>query len=199
VNVPPDWPTGKFGAILADPPWHFQQWVTGSGYGAVQRHYATILMPDIAALPVADLAADDCALFLWATMPLLPEALHVMAAYGFAYKTVAFTWVKVLQENPRQPRLGLGYWTRANAELCLLGTRGSPKRLNRDVGQVIAEPIREHSRKPDCVHDRIERLVAGPYRELFARAPRPGWTTWGNETDKFAESQLSLEVDHGPA
>ena len=194
MNVPPDWPTGKFGAILADPPWAFECW---SGAPVPPRtgdfHYATEPLDWIASLPVVDLAADNCVLFLWATMPLLPQALQVMAAYGFAYKTVAFTWVKVLQENPRQPRLGLGYWTRANAELCLLGTRGSPKRLNRDVGQVIAEPIREHSRKPDCVHERIQRLVAGPYLELFARAPWPGWTVWGNETDKFAGKQLAME------
>ena len=84
-------------------------------------------------------------------------------------------------------QIGCGYWTRANSEVCLLATRGKPKRLNADVRQAIIEPRRQHSRKPDCVHGRIERLVEGPYLELFARAPRPGWTVWGNETDKFAQ------------
>ena len=81
--------------------------------------------------------------------------------------------------------MGLGYWTRANSEVCLLATRGNPKRLDKGIRQGILEPIREHSRKPDCVHKRIERLVAGPYLELFARQSRPGWSSWGNEATKF--------------
>jgi N6-adenosine-specific RNA methylase IME4 len=82
-------------------------------------------------------------------------------------------------------QVGMGYWTRANSEPCLLATRGKPKRINADVRQGIIEPRREHSRKPDCVPARIERLVEGPYLELFARTQRPGWTVWGNQTDKF--------------
>ena len=82
-------------------------------------------------------------------------------------------------------QVGLGYWTRANSEVCLLATKGKPKRLNADVRQAILEPRREHSRKPDCTYQRIERLVAGPYLELFARTQRPGWTAWGNEVGKF--------------
>lgn len=85
-------------------------------------------------------------------------------------------------------RMGLGYWTRANSEVCLLGTRGKPKRKDNTVRQGIIEPIRQHSRKPDCVHERIERLVAGPYVELFARQKRPNWDVWGNQTDKFREA-----------
>ena len=109
--------------------------------------------------------------------------------WGFNYKTCAFAWLKAdqyrlfaLQEDVR---MGLGYWTRANSEVCLLATRGKPKRRSRDVRQGIIEPLREHSRKPDCVHERIERLVAGPYLELFARQKRTGWDCWGNQTDKF--------------
>ena len=82
--------------------------------------------------------------------------------------------------------MGIGKWTRAEFEQCWLGTRGNPKRLNADVRQAIISPRREHSRKPAEIHDRIERLVAGPYLELFAREERPGWTVWGNETDKFS-------------
>lgn len=91
--------------------------------------------------------------------------------------------------------MGLGYWTRANTEPCLLATRGKPKRIAADIRQGILEPIREHSRKPDCVHERIERLVAGPYLELFARQRRPGWTSWGNETDKFWTPESSPESE----
>jgi N6-adenosine-specific RNA methylase IME4 len=82
-------------------------------------------------------------------------------------------------------RMGLGYWTRSNSEVCLLATRGKPKRVDNSVRQGVIEPIRQHSRKPDCVPGRIERLVEGPYLELFARTQRPGWTVWGNQTDKF--------------
>lgn len=189
-------PEGKFGAILADPPWRYSCW-SGPNMGrngVTESHYRVMSTEEIAALPVGAAAADDCVLFLWATWPTLESALDVVRTWGFTYKTEAFTWVKVLPERPRQPRMGLGYWTRANTEPCPLATRGNPKRLHKDVGQVIAEPIREHSRKPDCVHERIERLVAGPYLELFARQSWPGWTTWGNEVGKFDELTLGLEV-----
>ena len=89
-------------------------------------------------------------------------------------------------------QVGMGYWTRANTEPCLLATRGKPKRLNADVRQGIIAPRREHSRKPDGIHERIERLVAGPYLELFARQSRPGWTTWGNETTKFDKASADI-------
>jgi N6-adenosine-specific RNA methylase IME4 len=92
--------------------------------------------------------------------------------------------VEMFRDNI-EVQVGLGYWTRSNSEVCLLATRGKPKRINADVRQGIIAPRREHSRKPDCVHERIERLVAGPYLELFARQRRPGWDCWGNEVDKF--------------
>ena len=142
---------------------------------------------EIAALPVAELAAPDCVLFLWTCWPMLADAWLCLKRWGFEYKTCAFAWTKA---DNRQPdffqdelpvQVGLGYWTRANSEPCLLATRGKPKRLNADVRQAIIAPRREHSRKPDGIHERIERLVGGPYLELFARQSRPGWTTWGNE------------------
>jgi N6-adenosine-specific RNA methylase IME4 len=189
-----DWPTGKYGAILADPPWGFQTW-SGPEKKIASRGtvapYGTMEMNDIAALPISDLTSDDCCLFLWVVWPTIPEALAVMRAWGFEYKTCAFAWMKAdvstinLFDDPIDAYMGLGYWTRANSEVCLLGTRGKPKRLNADVRQGIIAPRREHSRKPDGIHERIERLVAGPYIELFARQQRPNWTTWGNETNKF--------------
>jgi N6-adenosine-specific RNA methylase IME4 len=149
-------------------------------------------MDEIAALPVADLAAEDCVLFMWVCWPSLPEALRIIEAWGFTYKTCGFDWMKAhagqieMFRDDADVQVGMGYWTRANSEPCLLATRGKPKRRNADVRQAIIEPRREHSRKPDCVPARIERLVEGPYLELFARTQRPGWTVWGNQTDKFA-------------
>jgi N6-adenosine-specific RNA methylase IME4 len=121
----------------------------------------------------------------------MPRMFEIIDAWGFKYKSCAFDWMKA---NARQVdmfredadvQMGLGYWTRANSEPCLLATRGSPKRMSKSVRQGIIEPRRQHSRKPDCVYDRIERLVEGPYLELFARTTRKGWDSWGNETDRF--------------
>lgn len=142
-------------------------------------------------MPIADLAAEDCCLFLWSCWPTLEDAWSVISAWGFEYKTCAFDWIKAhagqveMFRDDADALMGMGYWTRSNSEPCLLATRGRPKRLNADVRQGIIEPRREHSRKPDCVHERVERLVPGPYLELFARQRRPGWDCWGNETDKF--------------
>ena len=188
-----DWPfttleRGKYGAILADPPWHFEVWAEGGNRNASSK-YQTMRAKDIAAMPVAELAAPDCALFMWACWPKLFDAIEVLAGWGFTYKTCGFSWMKAdpyrLFADDATPFAGMGYWTRANTEPCLLATRGKPKRLNADVRQGIIAPRREHSRKPDCVHERIERLVAGPYCELFARQKRKGWDVWGNQTDKF--------------
>lgn len=137
----------------------------------------------IGALPVKEIAARDCVLFLWATYPKLQDALRVVEAWGFTYKTVAHTWVK---QNPsgRGWHFGLGYWTRGNPEICLLATRGKPKRLDNSVANLIISPRRDHSRKPDQIYPCIERLVVGPYCELFARGPaRPGWQAWGDEAE----------------
>ena len=103
--------------------------------------------------------------------------MDLIAAWGFVYKTVAFIWVK--------PSIGMGYWSRKQAELCLLATKGRPKRLSGGVRQVIEAPRREHSRKPDDIYERIEQLVGGPYLEMFARQFWPGWDAWGAEVDKF--------------
>ena len=185
---------GHYGAILADPPWSYEVWsAKGTGRSA-EQHYSTMTADDIAALPIAEIAAPDCVLFCWATWPCLAQALTLIAAWGFEYKTCAFDWMKAdvrqmeIFRDDASVQVGLGHWTRSNSEPCLLATRGSPKRLDAGVRMGIVERRREHSRKPDCVHDRIERLVAGPYCELFARQKRPGWDVWGNETDKFGSA-----------
>jgi len=195
-----DLPKGHFGAILADPPWRFRTWNkveavqkrgSKSTYVSASTHYYTMSIEEIEALQVADLAAEDCALFLWVCWPTLEDAWSLLRAWGFQYKTCAFDWMKAhagqveMFRDDTDALMGMGYWTRSNSEPCLLATRGKPKRLNADVRQGIIAPRREHSRKPDGIHERIERLVAGPYLELFARQSRPGWTTWGNEATKF--------------
>jgi N6-adenosine-specific RNA methylase IME4 len=193
-------PQGKFGAILADPPWQFQAWAGARLNGdrrpvhtqATKPHYQTMTMADIEAMSVAELAADDCVLFLWICWPVLQHSLRVIESWGFTYKTCGFCWVKAnakqvdMFRDDIEPRMNLGYWTRSNSEVCLLATKGKPKRRDGGVRQAIIEPQREHSRKPDGIHERIEHLVAGPYLELFARQQRPNWTTWGNQTDRFA-------------
>jgi N6-adenosine-specific RNA methylase IME4 len=202
-------PRQHFGAILTDPPWHFAAWAKykelpdGSKTRATERFYSTMSAKEIAALPVAELAAPDCVLFLWTCWPMLADAWLCLKRWGFEYKTCAFAWTRA---DNRQPdffqdelpvQVGLGYWTRANSEPCLLATRGKPKRLNADVRQAIIAPRREHSRKPDGIHERIERLVGGPYLELFARQSRPGWTTWGNERNQVRRG-VAMSREHLP-
>jgi len=188
----------KYNVILADPPWSFRAW-SNKGMGrSAEQHYPTMRLEDIKALPVSDLAAEDCVLFLWATFPMLKEALEVAEAWGFVYKTVAFTWVK---ENRKSPGLfwGLGYWTRANAEVCLLATRGSPKRQSAAVHQVILSPVERHSKKPDEVRERIVTLMGDvPRVELFARQQTPGWDVWGNEVEcsPGLVSRLAIVSEH---
>jgi N6-adenosine-specific RNA methylase IME4 len=173
----------KYSVIYADPPWSFNVYSGKGKIRSADRHYDTQSLDDIKSMPVAQLAADDCALMMWAVMPELPGALEVIKAWGFTYKTVAFTWVK---ENRSGNGLfwGMGYWTRANAEVCLLATKGAPKRQAMDVHQVIMSPVSEHSRKPDEAQVRIERLLPGPYLELYGRRPTPGWTVWGNQISR---------------
>ena len=195
-------PRNGFGTLYCDPPWRFEVWNGNTTVKARDSrstcpsaavHYETMSAQELSLLPVGDLAADDCALFMWVTWPTLEQALDLMKIWGFSYKTCGFSWMKAhatqiqLFDDEIEAGMGMGYWSRANNECCLLATKGKPKRLNADVRQGIIEPRRQHSRKPDCVHGRIERLVAGPYCELFARAPKAGWTVWGNQTSRFKE------------
>lgn len=197
-----DLPADHFGAILADPPWHFRartalQVGNWTSRRDAEKHYAVMGMEDIKALPVKGLAAKDAHLFLWTTGPCLRQAFEVIEAWGFRYSAVGFTWVKLKKShNANQLRVlptaehdlhvGLGLTTRKNAEFCLLGRRGNAKRLAKNIREIILSPVREHSRKPDEAADRIERYCAGPYLELFARSTRPGWQSWGNQTERFS-------------
>ena len=173
----------KYEVIYADPPWAYRVWSKKGAGRSAENHYPTMQIEDIKALPVQNLAAKNCALFMWVTFPTIREAFSVLDAWGFTYKTVAFVWVK---QNRKTPSLfgGLGNWTRANAEICLLATKGNPKRQSARVHQIITSPIEAHSKKPDIVRDRIVELVGDlPRIELFARHPAPGWDVWGNEVE----------------
>ena len=164
--------------IYADPPWRYDQKGVD---GAAEKHYPTMSLEDICKLPVGSISAKDSILFLWATFPQLPAALKVISAWGFKYKTVAFDWLK---KNRKADSwyFGLGFWTRGNAEVCLLATRGHPKRKSTKVLHFIISPIEGHSKKPDIARDKIVELAGDvPRIELFARQTTPGWDVWGNE------------------
>lgn len=138
---------------------------------------------DICNLNIAELSNKDCVLFLWATFPKLPEALQVIKAWGFHYKTIAFLWLKQ-NKSKKGWFFGLGFWTRGNAEICLLATKGKPHRKSNKVHQFIISPIREHSRKPNEAREKIVELMGDiPRLELFAREKTNGWDVWGNEIE----------------
>lgn len=182
------WPFGdlvpfKYQVILADPPWRFDNWSEKGEAKNPNQHYACMSIADIAALPVNHLAAQDCALIMWATSPLLDQQLEIVRAWGFEYKSCG-AWAK---QSPtgKSWAFGGGYILRSAAEFYIVATRGAPKRLSRSVRNLIVAPVREHSRKPDQMHRDIEALYAGPYCELFSRQRRPGWASWGNQVDRF--------------
>lgn len=176
----------KYPVILADPPWHFNNYsadapgIIHERARGANKHYPTMTTDQLCALTVP--AADSAVLLLWACWPTLPDAMRLIEAWGFEYKSLAWVWVK-FNRNSMGFFTGMGYWTRANSEPCLLATRGNPRKpVDRGVQALIASPIRQHSRKPDEQYDKIERLFpVGPYLEMFARRPRAGWDVWGNE------------------
>lgn len=197
-----------YAVIYADPPWSFKVWSRpvahlGISGRSAADHYPTMNTDDLCRLSVGALAAPDCALFMWACWPTLPDALRLGQAWGFEYKTLAFDWLK------RSPgggawHTGMGYWTRANSEPCLLFTKGSPRRKSKSVKQLIADvgqaelfapiiaPVGEHSAKPIEAYRRIMALVDGPYLELFARVNYPGWDSWGDQAPNSVQLNLVI-------
>ena len=191
----------RFGVISIDPPWPWETWgeVQERGDRRAEKHYDTMSLHDIRKMPIAKLAAKDCAVFVWATGPHLPNAIDMIDAWGFKYSGLGFVWIKTRSTHDRpflnptfDLHLGLGKTTRHNAEICLLAFRGKPARLAANVPEVIIAPVREHSRKPDEAAARMLALYPGPAIELFARERRAGWASWGNEVDRFGD-------DAGPA
>ena len=174
----------KYNVIYADPPWTFKTFSDKGKDRSPENHYNVMSLKDICNLPISKIANDDSVLLMWVVDPLLDKAFKVIEAWGFKYKTVGFTWAKTNKKSLGF-FTGLGYWTRGNPEMCLLATKGKPKRISKSVPQLVVEQRREHSRKPDIMYNHIENLLEGPYIELFARTKRPGWDNWGNQTDKF--------------
>lgn len=176
-------PAKKYNVIYADPPWRYDN---SGPQGGVEYQYPTLELDEIKKLPVNEIAAEDCLLFLWVTFPMLREGLEVIEAWGFKYRTLGFSWVK-LNKKDGGAFFGIGYYTKSNAEVCLLGVKGSGRRLVKDnsVSSCILAPHGRHSAKPQEARYRIEKLVGGvPKIELFARESMPGWDSWGNEIDE---------------
>lgn len=171
---------GGFHVVYADPSWNYKDSASAGKRGAVHK-YAILSTADICALPVASVCAPDAVLFLWATPPTIADAFRVIDAWGFKYKTFGFTWAK-RNKVANTPFFGMGNWTRANLEPCLLATRGKPKRASAAVPQFLWSPKLRHSEKPALVRDRIVALMGDvPRLELFSRHLVPGWHRWGNE------------------
>lgn len=173
----------RFPVFYADPAWPFE---TRSDLGkdkSPEMHYATMTIEDICAMPIGDLAADDCMLFMWIVPWLLPEAIEVLRAWGFEFKSVAFYWIKaeVGEAGALITDTGTGYYTRKSVEQCWIATRGNPSPLATDVRDFRLIRRGRHSEKPEAFAADIEKISAGPYLELFARRPRAGWSVWGNE------------------
>ena len=185
----------KYGVILADPPWGYSR---NNGSGVAENHYTTMTRPELLQMPVEALAQDDAIMLMWTTWAFLPFALTLVDSWGFAYKT-GMPWIKIRDiavdlwgETHIKPHWGVGFWTRACTEILLINVRGV-------VNSPVDPPLGlmgdrfEHSRKPETVYEYAE-LFSGPYLELFARRPRPGWSVWGNEVESNVALPL-LEVN----
>ena len=176
----------KYNIIYADPPWPYnirnRDNKTKFGGGA-SGQYKLLTFPEIYNLNISSIAAQNCALFLWCTFPKLPQQIKTIEAWGFTFKTVGFNWVKTNKNNSK-PFFGVGYYTKSNSEVCLLGIKGKMKPVSNKVSSIIISPRRKHSQKPDEVRDRIVELFGDlPRVELFARQKTEGWSVWGNEID----------------
>ena len=171
----------KYSVIYADPPWHYDAWKKGKGIA--ENHYNTMKIEEIIEMKdiIQKISDKNCVLFLWGTFPCLLEGLRTLHEWGFKYKTCGFTWIKRNKVSDTW-FFGLGHWTRANAEICLIAIKGTIKRVSNKVSQIVDTHIEEHSRKPEIVRDRIVELVGDlPRIELFARKNADGWDCWGNE------------------
>lgn len=173
----------KYSIIYADPPWFYNKRNNPKsrfGKGA-SGHYDVMKYGEIAKLPIKEIAAENCALFMWVTFPTIEEGISLFNDWGFKYKTLGFSWVKT---NPRngKPFFGTGYYAKSNCEVCLMGIKGRMTPISNSVSSCIISPRREHSKKPDEVRERITKLFGDlPRIELFARELANGWDSWGNE------------------
>ena len=193
----------KYQIVYADPAWNYNSRMAlgkGAAKSSAEDYYKTMSIDDICNLPIKSITDKNCILFIWVTMPKLNEVFKVISAWGFEYKTCGFVWVKknkVYSEERNKNRggiddfMGQGRWVRQNAELCLIATKGKPKRISAKVRQIIYQPVQEHSKKPSEVREQIINLIGDlPRVELFARQKVEGWDVWGNEV----ESNVNLET-----
>jgi len=177
-------PNKKYNIIYADPPWNYNfktnKSIKNNIRGCAEQHYKTMNLNELNNLSINNICNKDCILFMWATFPCIQNALDLIKGWGFKYKTVGFVWVKITKDN--KPAWGCGFWTRSNVELCLIGIKGHPKRIAKNIHQVVMSPRGIHSKKPDEVKKRIVELIGDlPRIELFAREKTEGWDCWGNE------------------
>ena len=173
----------KYNIIYADPPWAYQN--GGVPQGGVNAQYKTMKLQDIKDLPIDEISEDISVLFMWATFPQLQEALEIIKAWGFTYKTLGFSWIKT-NKNNGEPFFGIGYYAKSNCEVCLMATKGKAHSLvkSNKVSSVLIHKRTKHSKKPDIVAEKIVELFGDiPRIELFARDKKEGWDVWGNEVE----------------
>lgn len=184
-------PLKKYQIIYADPPWSYNDKMSGHSF-SLDHEYTTQHKNWIQALPIQNICDQNCVLFLWVVSPMLDEGIDTLKLWGFKYKTLAFCWSKITTNYKRVSNLGR--WTMGNVELCLLGVRGRPKRVVKNVKQYVEAVRTKHSKKPHEVRNRIVTLMGDlPRIELFARQKTEGWDVWGNEVD----SDIELEGKDG--
>lgn len=185
----------KYSIIYADPPWKYND-ESSKASRTVNLQYDTMKTKDMFNFPINKISANNSVCFMWATYPKLKESIELLEKWGFIYKTVAFTWVKKNRKN-NDYFMGMGYYTRSNAEIVLLGVKGKPlKRISHSVRQILDNRIDEHSKKPNEVRDRIVELFGNlPRIELFARQSVEGWDCWGNEVEKYSITTEQLMFD----
>ena len=202
MSGPFDHLRSDYRVVIADPPWRFKSNSEANPGRNAMRHYDCMPLSDIVALPVQKHVAKDAILLLWITGPFLTIGAHLplMKAWGFKPSGMGFVWIKL---NPRAPELffverdlakGGGFTTRKNAEFCLIGKRGRSVRKSAAVHEVIIEPRREHSRKPEKFYRRVREYSEGPYLELFGRQSRPGIDAFGKESTKYDPPQPAQEI-----
>lgn len=191
-----DFPNKKYKIIYADPPWEYSSDPKSKRgiWGLADQRYDTMSMDDLKKLPVDNIADDNCILFLWATFPNLQQALDLIKAWGFTFKTVGFVWEKLDKTNNTPKKYGLGWYTRSNCEIVMIGRKGKFDRKSAAVQQIVKSTISEHSKKPDEVRKRILKLCGDISRiELFARTKIHGWDVWGND-EKLQNQPLEAFV-----
>lgn len=187
----------KYNIIYADPPWHYNERNNPNTKFSrgVHSYYPTMSTDEICALSVPDMADENCALILWVTFPRLKDGIKVMEAWGFRYVTVAFNWFKANKSG--SPFFGIGYYTKSNSEIALLGIKGKMKPASNFVSQVVVSAREKHSKKPEIVKEKIVELFGDvPRIELFARQKTLGWDVWGNEVESDITITKNMEDDN---